>query len=146
MGKRSKRDAPRITEDASALTSNPFAGLAGLAGAAPDEPAEPESSPPDDAPPDTTSSERPWQGRPKALTGKLVITRERKGHGGKTVTRLTGVALPPAELETLTRALRRAFGCGGQLDGGDVVLAGARQQQLADWLRAEGATRVVIGS
>ena len=45
------------------------------------------------------------------------LSRERKGHGGKTATVVTGLELPARELESVARALRRALGCGATADG-----------------------------
>ncbi len=145
-GKRQRKTDRTITPDNASLVSNPFAGLAGLSSALPAEP-EPEPAPaPEEAEPAKTEvDESPWRS-PGALAGKLVIRRQRKGHGGKTITRVSGISLAGAELEQLARALRREFGCSGRVEGEDIILGGARQQQLSDWLRARGAGTVVIGS
>ena len=78
--------------------------------------------------------------------GKLVVRRERKGHGGKTVTIVDGLGLPAARLEQLARALRTAMGCGARVDGGRVVVQGDLTQAVEGWLRKRGARQVVIGN
>jgi translation initiation factor 1 len=78
--------------------------------------------------------------------GKIVVRRERKGHGGKTVTVIDGLGLKPSQLETLARSLRRAFGCGARVDAGRVILQGDRGPALAAWLRERGARQVVSGN
>ncbi len=145
-GKRPKKADTRIKPDDASLVSNPFAGLASLSGALPSEP-EPEPARAPEQPEAATSDSgaTPWE-KPGALAGKLVIRRQRKGHGGKTITRVSGISLAAPELEQLARALRRELGCSGRVEGEDVILGGARQQQLADWLRSRGARTVVIGS
>lgn len=77
---------------------------------------------------------------------KLVVCRERKGHGGKTVTVIDGLELAPARLETLARALRIALGCGSRVDGGRVVVQGDLAAAVEAWLRRHGARRVVVGN
>jgi translation initiation factor 1 len=97
-------------------------------------------------PPEPPSTIRP--GAQLRLSGikKIVVRRERKGHGGKTVTVIDGVTLPAAELETIVGLLRKALGCGGWIDGGRVVLQGDAAAGAAAWLQANGAARVVVGN
>lgn len=78
--------------------------------------------------------------------GKLVVRRERKGHGGKTATVIDGLNLPPSKLDALARALRIAFGCGSRVEGSRVVLQGERAPAVETWLRQRGARQVVIGN
>lgn len=79
-------------------------------------------------------------------SGKVVVRRERKGHGGKTVTVVEGLALPPAELDAMARRMRKALGCGSWVEDGRVVLQGDRAPAAETWLRANGAPRVVRGN
>jgi translation initiation factor 1 len=78
--------------------------------------------------------------------GRLVVRRERKGHGGKTVTVVEGLAASPARLDELARAMRKALGCGSWAEGGRVFLQGDLADQAAAWLQRRGATRVVRGN
>jgi translation initiation factor 1 len=78
--------------------------------------------------------------------GALVVRRERKRHGGKTVTVVDGLTLPPARLDALARAMRRALGCGSWTDAGRVALQGDRADQAAAWLHRHGARRVTRGN
>lgn len=75
----------------------------------------------------------------------LVVRRERKGHGGKTVTVVDGLALSPAA-EALARAMRKALGCGSWVDAGRVVLQGDRADAAAAWLARHGARKVTRGN
>ena len=77
---------------------------------------------------------------------KLVVRRERKGHGGKTVTVVDGLALPAAKTEALARAMRKALGCGSWVDEGRVVLQGDRADAAAVWLTRHGARQVARGN
>ena len=79
-------------------------------------------------------------------SGKIVVRRERKGHGGKTVTVVDGLKLSIAQLETVARTLRKALGCGSRVEAGRVVLQGDLTTDVAAWLRAHGAARVTLGN
>jgi translation initiation factor 1 len=81
-----------------------------------------------------------------ASQGKLVVRRERKGRGGKTVTLVQGLAPRPAEIEALARALRKALGIGSTAEDGEVVLQGDVADRAAAWLQAHGAKKVVRGT
>jgi translation initiation factor 1 len=81
-----------------------------------------------------------------ALRGKLVLSRERKGRGGKTVTLLRGVALQGEALGAFARELRQALGTGGSVEDGAILLAGDQTTRAEAWLRQRGATRVIIGN
>ena len=84
--------------------------------------------------------------RISAACGKLVVRRERKGHGGKTATVVAGLDLPARDLERLARALRRALGCGASVDGDRLVVQGDQAPRVQAWLAAQGARRVVLGN
>lgn len=108
-----------------ALTHSPFAALAGVA--APPAPAAPAAP----TEPVKVGARFPH---------KLVVRREKKGRGGKTVTRIQG--LPASERDAILARLKKALGCGGTVEDEDVVLLGALVDRAADWLAAEGATRI----
>jgi len=87
----------------------------------------------------------PGAGEPNlARCARLIVRRERKGHGGKTVTVVEG--LPTAQLDALARLLRKALGCGSWVDDGRVVLQGDRLPAAETWLRRHGAPNVVRGT
>jgi len=102
-------------------------------------PATPEPPP---APAVPSDSDVPDLGR----CGKVVVRRERKGHGGKTATVIAGIDLPARDLERLARSLRRALGCGASVDGDRLVVQGDQAPRVQDWLGAQGARRVVLGN
>ena len=122
---------PDRPEPAASAAPNPFAALATLRGTlaegASDEPAA------------AGTADTPF-------AAKLVIARERKGRGGKTATLVRGVALTGTALETFAREMRQALGTGGGVEGEAIVLAGDQSARAAQWLRARGATRIVIGN
>ena len=78
--------------------------------------------------------------------GKLVVRRERKGRGGKTVTLVSGLARPPAQLDEIARALRKGLGCGSTVEDGVIVLQGDIVPRVEAWLQAHGAGKIVRGS
>lgn len=131
MGKKSKKDRGVDTSGADALKHNPFAALGGGL----DLPAGPEEAAPVETP-------EPEAG-PTRLPGKLVVRREKKGRGGKTVTRVSG--LPEAHREALAARMKKALGCGAAHEEDDVILLGDVVDRAADWLEAEGAKRVSRG-
>lgn len=81
-----------------------------------------------------------------ANAGKIVLRRERKGRGGKTVTQVCGLTLPPMQMEQLAKAMRKGLGCGSTVEGAIIVLQGDIVPRAADWLRAHGAVKLVIGN
>lgn len=81
-----------------------------------------------------------------AAATKLVVRRERKGHGGKTATRIEGLVGSTRELEEAVRDVKRALGCGATLDGRDVVVQGDQGERLLAFLAERGARKVVVGS
>lgn len=78
--------------------------------------------------------------------GKLVLRREKKGRGGKTVTVIEGLGWRPRQLDDLARALRKAFGCGSSVEGDTVILQGDMTERTQRWLSDRGARQVVIGN
>ena len=76
---------------------------------------------------------------------RAVVRLERKGRGGKEVTVVEQLELPPRELEAWLADLRRALGCGGVEEEGGLVLQGDHRRRLAEWLRARGVRRVSVG-
>ncbi len=128
MGKK-RRDPVDVTPSGE-LTHSPFAALLGA-----------------DLPPGPAAPEAPPEEAPAAdgarFLAKVVVRRERKGRGGKTVTRVSGVTEPHREPVAL--ALKRALGCAASVEGEDVILGGDLVDRAAEWIAGEGARRVVRG-
>jgi len=80
-----------------------------------------------------------------AKSGKIVVRRERKGHGGKTVTLVQWMEHPPANLAPIAQAMRKALGCGSTVEDNTVILQGDIAPRAQSWLQAHGATRIVLG-
>lgn len=81
----------------------------------------------------------------KAGPARAVVRMERKGRGGKEVTVIEKLGLPPAELEVWCKALKQALGCGGSVDGELIVLQGDLRQRVPAVLEGRGVARVTVG-
>ncbi len=109
------------------LQADPFSALQGLDDAAlrPPPPEKPQIKP----------AEPP----PAKSRGRVLLRRETKNRGGKTVVVISGFpgagALPEPALEELARALRKQLGCGGTVDGREIVIQGDRPAAVAEALR-----------
>ena len=78
--------------------------------------------------------------------GKIVLARERKGRGGKTVTLVRIPGLATDDLERLARSLRKALGCGAAVEAGAIVLQGDISPRARAWLQEHGARNVIQGN
>ena len=66
--------------------------------------------------------------------GIVRVRREKKGRKGKTVTTLTGLALPEAELKALAKELKRRCGGGGSVKNGVIEIQGDHCDALVEEL------------
>ena len=89
---------------------------------------------------------QPVRGIDLAKAGKIVVRRERKGRGGKTVTLISGIERPPAQLDEIARAMRKALGCGSTVEGNLIILQGDIVPRAQAWLQEHGATKIVLGN
>ena len=108
--------------------ASPFAALEKLRG----------QLPPGEAP-------RPPPEPVKKGPARAVVRLERKQRGGKEVTVVDKLALPPAELERWCKELKQALGCGGSVDAETIVLQGDLRKRLPDVLTAKGVAKVTVG-
>ena len=116
---------------------NPFATLSALRDALPPGEAPSPVAAPDRGPVDATAA---------LLARKLVVRRERKGRGGKTVTLVQwpdGADAPA--LDALARELRKALGTAAHVEENAVAVQGDIDDRVADWLAKRGAKRLVRG-
>ncbi len=125
-----RRDLP----PSPALTCNPFAALAERRDAAPEAasavPQEPEA-----------------RGRIAAkgsAPARAIVRYERAGRGGKEATVVERLGLSPDDAETWCRALKRALGCGGGVEGEHLVFAGDQRTRLPPLLTARGVRRITV--
>ena len=78
--------------------------------------------------------------------GRVDITREKGGRGGKTVTVVdgfTGIGLP--EKEALAGKMRTACGCGGTVKLGRIEIQGDQREKVAAILAEAGFRPVFAG-
>jgi translation initiation factor 1 len=66
------------------------------------------------------------------------VSRTSKGRGGKTVTLVTGIQLPPDELTSLAKALKRRCGTGGAVKDGVVEIQGDQRDVVVADLEERG--------
>lgn len=119
------------TDGGGGLGQNPFAAL-NLSGLA--------QAPAGVAPP-VAKKEAPVKNR-----GRVDITREKGGRGGKTVTVVdgfTGIGLP--EKEQLAKKIRNACGCGGTVKEGRIEIQGDQRDTVARILSEAGFRPVFAG-
>ena len=80
------------------------------------------------------------------LARRVVVRRERKGRGGKTVTVVQCADdAETAALDALAKELRKALGTAAQREDAAVAVQGDIADRVADWLKGRGAARIVRG-
>lgn len=117
-----------------ALTSSPFAALAGM------REQLPAGAPAPTPTPAATPAPAPTRGPARA-----VVRYERKGRGGKEATIVEQLGLPDDQLDAWCRDLKRTLGCGGSVEDGRLVLGGDQRKRLPALLEAKGVRRVSVG-
>src|SRR5688572_30302067 len=65
---------------------------------------------------------------------RAVVRYERKGRGGKEVTVIEQLELSLKEREKWLKELKGALGCGGVLEGDDLVVQGDQRDRVKAWL------------
>ena len=104
------------------LANNPFASLSALK----------------DALPPGTAPIPPKAAPPKEKAPRRVVVRlERKGHGGKEMTRIEKLELPNSTLQTWLKEVKQSLGCGGTVDGSDLLLQGDQRDRLGAFLTSK---------
>lgn len=76
--------------------------------------------------------------RPASGDGVVRVRREKQGRGGKTVTTITGVPLPPDGLRDLAAELKRRCGSGGTAKAGVIEIQGEHVETVMAELAAKG--------
>ena len=74
----------------------------------------------------------------RAPNGVIRVSRQTKGRGGKTVTRVEGVALNDEALAQLGKQLRTACGSGGTVKGGVIEVQGDHVDKVIEDLKQAG--------
>ena len=70
--------------------------------------------------------------------GRLVISYERKGRGGKEATIISGFTESHEEVAAIASQLKSKLGTGGSARGGEILIQGNRREQLIPLLRKLG--------
>ena len=83
--------------------------------------------------------------RPATGPARAVVRMERSGRGGKEVTVIEHLGLPPMEREKWVKALKGSLGCGGLVEGENLVLQGDHRKRVPALLTARGVRKVTIG-
>lgn len=73
-----------------------------------------------------------------ASDGIVRVSRETQGRKGKGVTVITGLPLPPAELESLATELKKRCGSGGSVTDGRIEIQGDHRDRLVEELERRG--------
>ena len=115
-----------------ALKHSPFGALSGVSAPA----AEPAA---DAAPP----PEKKVVAKEPKSRGRLVLRREKKGRGGKTVVIVAGLRanahLAESEIDKLAQYLKQQLGCGGAVErvpsDTEIVIQGDQPARIAELLR-----------
>jgi translation initiation factor 1 len=71
-------------------------------------------------------------------TEKIIIRKERKGRGGKTVTFVEGLHRTEPELKEMAKKMRKSLGCGSTVEGSCIVLQGDQVVRATTWLAENG--------
>lgn len=95
-------------------------------------------TPPEDPPAGKVRPEAVPSTAEGKLPGRAVLSRETKGRGGKTVTRISFRDGSPHDTAALLKSLRTAMGCGGTVEGDDILLQGDQADRASAWLSAKG--------
>jgi len=118
--------------EASAGFGNVFGDLLAAQGLAPTHESKPTASPTVD-----NQSTFSW-----ATHGHLRVRLQKKGRGGKKVTRIEGVTFDGEAGRAPTKALGKALGCRAFLEDGALLVQGDQRQRLVKYLEAQGVKRV----
>ena len=129
MAKKDKRKKLTGNEDAQGFGHNPFAAALGL-----DAP-EPQDKP--DSPAQDEAFD--W-----STVNKVVLRRERKGRGGKTVTLVQGIEdVPSQALDDLKAKIKKSLSVGVSAEPGQLVVQGDQGSRLKPIIEDLGVRNVV---
>lgn len=103
-------------------------------------------APPAEPPAPATSRAPEASPRSAPFAPKVVLQRERKGHGGKTVTRIRGLEGDADAQAKLAQSLARKLGVGAKVEGDEIWVQGDQVARLLEILPGLGARKVVAGN
>lgn len=76
--------------------------------------------------------------RTRQLNTPVLVTLERKGRGGKSVSVIKQVMSPPRGKQALLKLLKNKLGTGGTLKGDDLEIQGDHRDAIVDLLKELG--------
>ena len=77
--------------------------------------------------------------------GVIRITRETKGHKGKTVTRVGNIHLGESGLKDFARRLKTRCGTGGSIKDSEIIIQGDHRQVILDEIIKQGYRAKLAG-
>lgn len=80
-----------------------------------------------------------------AAPSRAVVRYERSGRGGKEVTVVEQLGLSPSDLIVWLKWLKVSLGCGGAVEGPNLILQGDHRKRLPALLTQKGVRRVSVG-
>lgn len=80
----------------------------------------------------------------KTAPARAVVRYERKGHGGKDMTRIEKLELDDKTLTAWLKELKGALGCGGIVDERSILVQGDHRERVKTWLEKRGVTRITV--
>ena len=123
-----KKKRPDKSQTQALQPDSPFAGLAALKGSLPVE---------------ANSKVLGVEKTQAGLGGKIIVSKERKGRAGKTVTLIRGITLEHDQQAQFIKQVRKALGTHCEMEGDVVVVGGDMSDRLVTWLKQQGAGNVV---
>jgi translation initiation factor 1 len=75
---------------------------------------------------------------------RAVVRYERKGHGGKEMTRVEQLGLGTKELERWLQEAKQALGTGGVIDKQTLLIQGDQRERLRGWLEKKGVGKITV--
>jgi len=117
--------------------NNPFASLGPLKERLPPapEPAVP-----------ATPALSPATSKTGKTYARAVVRMERSGRGGKEVTVVEQLDLAAAEREEWLKTLKASLGCGGVVEGDNLMLQGDHRKRLPKILTARGVKKIITSN
>jgi translation initiation factor 1 len=134
-----KPDRKITTDGGAALGQNPFSALNGL-----NLPDALSSNSPSRNPAPNAADKKDIP--PQKNRGRVDVTREKNGRGGKTVTVVSGfVGIGLPEKEQLAKKMQKACGVGGTVKDGRIEIQGDKRDEVARILTEAGFRAVFAG-
>lgn len=73
---------------------------------------------------------------------RVIVRKERKGHGGKTVTIVEVRPCDRINLNDLARKIKNGLGCGGRTEGPLIILQGDIVDRVKYWFSIQGIKKI----